>query len=93
MQIIEPALGRYLATQVIRHPSGNLPPAPNAAIGGIFLQSRVQGRQARIVQHPLGPFVLPPPVAQTGQALGIPAINQPLDPALTKPRHPRRLRH
>jgi len=69
-----------------------LPTAPNTAIGGIFTQCRIQGRQTLIVQQGLGPFVVASTVTQAGKARRIPTIDQLVDPTLRKPRHPRRLR-
>lgn len=92
VQVHEPQLRIHRTAQPSAHPRRYLAPAPQTAVRGHPLQHRFQRRQAGRVEHRLLPAIAPPPVAETGKALAVPAVDQLLDPATAEPGDPRHLR-
>ena len=92
VQIDNPQLGINRTAQPFAHPRRRLAPAPQTAIRRRTLQQRRQRRPGGRVKHRLPTGVAAPPIAETGKAVRVPALDQLLDPAHPEPRHPRDLR-
>ena len=93
MQIVQTQLGIDRPPQTRAHPRRHLAPAPQTAIGCGAIQKGRQRRLIRRVQKRLLAGVTMTPIAQTGQAIGVPTVHQLLDPAHAEACHPGHLRH
>jgi len=87
VQVVERKLGIDRPAQPLAHPLGHLASVPQPAIECRAFQQRREIRLARLVQKRLLARVAVPAIAQTGQPLGVPAVDQLLDPAHREPRH------